>query len=81
MRTTIDVPDSLLRRAKTVAAKRKTTFRALVLDALERRLEESPGNFVLEDASAGSVGNAADVVSASAINDWIDASREGSFRP
>jgi len=81
MRTTIDVPDSLLRRAKTTAAKRNTTFRALVLDALERRLEESPKDFVLEDASTGSVQNPADVVSTSAINAGIDANRQTLIRP
>jgi hypothetical protein len=35
MRTTIDVPDELLHRAKIVAAERKTTLKALVLMGLD----------------------------------------------
>ncbi|MFA6286421.1 MAG: hypothetical protein WC661_03485 [Opitutaceae bacterium] len=35
MRTTIDVPDELLHRAKIVAAQRKTTLKDLVLVGLD----------------------------------------------
>jgi hypothetical protein len=35
MRTTIDVPDELLHRAKIVAAQRKTTLKELVLFGLD----------------------------------------------
>jgi hypothetical protein len=35
MRTTIDVPDELLHRAKIVAAQRKTTLKGLVLMGLD----------------------------------------------
>jgi hypothetical protein len=35
MRTTIDVPDDLLHRAKVVAAQRKQTLRELVLQGLD----------------------------------------------
>lgn len=35
MRTTIDVPDELLHRAKIVAAQRKTTLKELVLVGLD----------------------------------------------
>lgn len=35
MRTTIDVPDELLHRAKIVAAQRKTTLKELVLAGLD----------------------------------------------
>lgn len=35
MKTTIDVPDELLHRAKITAAQRKTTLKELVLQGLE----------------------------------------------
>lgn len=35
MKTTIDVPDDLLHRAKITAAQRKTTLKELVLQGLE----------------------------------------------
>lgn len=35
MKTTIDLPDELLHRAKVAAAQRKTTLRALVVTGLE----------------------------------------------
>lgn len=35
MKTTIDVPDDLLHRAKVVAAQRRTTLRELVVRGLE----------------------------------------------
>lgn len=35
MKTTIDLPDDLLLRAKIIAAQRKTTLRALVVTGLE----------------------------------------------
>ena len=35
MKTTIDLPDDLLHRAKITAAQRKTTLRALVVTGLE----------------------------------------------
>ena len=35
MKTTIDLPDELLHRAKITAAKRKTTIKALVVSGLE----------------------------------------------
>lgn len=35
MKTTIDLPDDLLHRAKIAAAQRKTTLRALVVTGLE----------------------------------------------
>lgn len=45
MRTTLDLPDDLLRRAKIAAAERGCTLRALFSHALERELmqpESSP---------------------------------------
>lgn len=38
MRTSVDIPDPLLRRAKKLARERGTTLRALVLDGLARVL-------------------------------------------
>jgi hypothetical protein len=38
MKTTIDLPDELLRRAKRTALERGTTLRAIVEDALTRAL-------------------------------------------
>jgi hypothetical protein len=42
MRTTLDIPDDLLKRAKIVAVERGATLRELVTDALRRELEGSP---------------------------------------
>lgn len=42
MRTTIDLPDDLLRRAKIVAIERKTTLRELVETAIVHELHASP---------------------------------------
>lgn len=41
MRTTLDLPDDLLKRAKIVAVERGATLRELVADALRRELEVS----------------------------------------
>ena len=38
MKTTVDLPDSLYRRAKIRAAERGTTLRALLLESLETHL-------------------------------------------
>lgn len=78
MRTTIDIPDPLMEQAKRVAARRKTSLRRLVLDALEQSLSEKPQAFVLRDASAGDVTGKVD---ASSINQAIDDQREGNFQP
>ncbi|HMO50156.1 MAG TPA: hypothetical protein PKE26_05485 [Kiritimatiellia bacterium] len=77
MRTTIDMPDQLVRRAKSVMAKRGITFRSLVIDALEQALEETPGKpFVLRDASAGYTANRRQRISSQTINQTIDQTRE-----
>ena len=39
MKTTIDLPDDLLHRAKIVAAQRKTTLKELVLQGLDYAIE------------------------------------------
>lgn len=43
MKTTIELPDSLGRKAKMLAAERRTTLRALVVEGLERVLAEKRG--------------------------------------
>ncbi|MEC5125185.1 hypothetical protein VSU19_00365 [Verrucomicrobiales bacterium BCK34] len=53
MRTTVDIPDSLMERAKK--HKGSMTFRPLVISALEKALAEETAPFVLQDASAGGV--------------------------
>lgn len=42
MKTTLDLPDDLLIEAKTLAARRKTTLRAVVESALRRELRPEP---------------------------------------
>ncbi len=78
MRTTIDMPDDLLKRAKPFLAKRKMTLRTLVIDAVERVIGAPPAPFVLRDASAGSGGEEGSV-SSEAINRAIDETRESGF--
>jgi len=39
MRTTLDLPDDVLRRAKIEAVERGSTLRQLVIDALQREME------------------------------------------
>lgn len=38
MRTTLDLPDDVLRRAKIEAVERRSTLRQLVIDALQREM-------------------------------------------
>ena len=42
MKTTLELDDALLREAKTVAAKRRTTLKAIVEHALRRELSPAP---------------------------------------
>lgn len=79
MRTTIDMPDDLLKRVKPLLAERKMTLRALVIDAVERAIETPSSSFRLRDASAGREGNNGEV-SAETINRAIDAAREPNFQ-
>lgn len=54
MKTSVEIPDTLFEKAKQIAAREKTTLRALIEDGLRRvvdeRREES-GSFRLRDAS------------------------------
>lgn len=44
MKTTIDIPDPLFRRAKSKAAERGQTLKEFVADALQARLETRAGS-------------------------------------
>lgn len=43
MKTTIELPDALLTEAKSVAAKRRTTLKAMIEHALKREIRFSEG--------------------------------------
>jgi hypothetical protein len=79
MRTTIDLPDVILQKAKRLAAERKTSVRALIIEALQASFNQRRVKFTLRDASFGD-GGAGEQVSMAAINEAIDASREMAFR-
>jgi hypothetical protein len=52
MKTTVDISDPLLRQARTVAAKRGTTLRALVEQGLRQVIDGKPAKpFKLKDGS------------------------------
>ena len=51
------------------------TLRSLVIDALERSLQDAPGEFVLRDASAG-YGGEGPGVTARDVNNAIDELRK-----
>lgn len=62
VKTTIEIPDPLLRAAQALARRRKTTLRALVEVALRRVLDEEKASgtrFTLRDASVDGNGLAA----------------------
>jgi Arc/MetJ-type ribon-helix-helix transcriptional regulator len=79
MRTTVDLPDALARRVKHWVAERRTTFRELVILALEQALEEDDRPFRLRDASAGDASS--ERIPSEAINRAIDNQRDLSFIP
>jgi len=43
MKTTLDIPDDVLLRAKSAAAKRGISLRELVTEAVKDKLDERPG--------------------------------------
>ncbi|MFK5924850.1 MAG: hypothetical protein QM496_21945 [Verrucomicrobiota bacterium] len=57
MRTTIDLPDTLMEQIKFHTSNKKVTFRSLLITALEKELSAEKKPFCLRDAS---VGNAED---------------------
>jgi hypothetical protein len=70
MRTSVDVPDPLLRRAKKLARDRRTTLRQLLVDGLRSMVERetSTGKHRMKDCSFGE-GGLVDGLS------WSDAER------
>lgn len=58
MKTTVDISDALLGRAKRLAEKTHRPLRALIEEGLRRVLDEPAGRsrFVLPDASVGRPG-------------------------
>lgn len=60
MKTTVQLPDSLLTRAKAIALREKTTLAALVEEGLravvQARSAQNEKPFVLRDASVGGNG-------------------------
>ncbi|MFT5469093.1 MAG: hypothetical protein ACI8UO_004208 [Verrucomicrobiales bacterium] len=82
MRTTVDIPDSLMARVKNRIHKQGTTFRTLVISALENAMEEdSPArDFQMRDASVGSSSKDGPVTS-DQINAAIDGIRDPESQP
>jgi hypothetical protein len=67
MKTTVDIPDTLLDEARKLAARERTTLRMLIVEGLRRIGIERrrSGTFKLRDASFGGDGMHPDVVGAS----------------
>lgn len=80
MKITLYLPERILRRVKKVATARNVTFRALVIDALERSLEVRSGKFRLRDAFVGAKPDGLKDLSPETVNRTINAQREHSFR-
>jgi hypothetical protein len=55
MRTTIDLPDDLFRRAKQLAAEEGRSLREVIIDAVQARLSSSvrTKGYVMPDCSVG----------------------------
>lgn len=69
MRTSFDIPDSLLKRAKALARQRRTTLRAVFLEGLRRVLDEQTTRrsaYELPDESFGEGG----VCEGVRLSDW-----------
>ena len=67
-KTTVELPDSLLREAKRVALRERTTVRALIERGLRGVLtsRRPPQVFVLRDASVGGDG----LTAGRSLGDW-----------
>ena len=68
MKTTVELPDSLLREAKRVALRERTTVRALIERGLRTVIggRRSSGRFVLRNASFRGDG----LVAGRSLRDW-----------
>lgn len=84
VRTTIDLSDSLLARARKLMVKRKLTLRALVEEGLRRVLDEEQAErerFVLPDASFKGTLGFADGVTEADISSLLREMNEGRTLP
>lgn len=79
MRTTVDIPDLLVKRIKSHTAERSISFRSLVIAALEKELAGDNGSFRLRDASAGDPKKG--LVSSEKINQDLNTIRDFDFQP
>ncbi len=79
MRTTVDLPESLMDRVKSRLSEQKLTFRALVIAALEQALHDEPKPFLLRDVAVGPASG--EKVSNATINRTMDDQRSPSFGP
>lgn len=79
MKTTVDIADDLLRRAKEVAAARNTTLRDVIERGLRREVEDRNTGYVLVDASFSGSGlqPGVDEGDWGAVRDLIYAGRGG----
>ena len=75
MKTTVEIPDSLLEDARRLAARQQTTLRVLIIEGLRRVVAERKrgGAFKLRDATFGGSGLQSDAVGADweRIRGWI----------
>jgi len=67
MKTTVDIPDSIIEEAKRVAARQDTTLRVLIIEGLRRVITERKraGNFRLRKATFRGKGLQSDMAGAS----------------
>ena len=72
------MPNGLSRKLKRVAVERKTTMRALIIDAIEQSLDEPKPRFSLRDASVGDA--MGQRMGPDGVNQAIDSLREPNFR-
>jgi hypothetical protein len=66
MKTTVEIPDTLLDEARKIAARQQTTLRVLIIEGLRRMVAERKraGAFRLRKATFGGDGLQADVAAA-----------------
>ena len=69
MKTTVDIAESMLLEAKTIAARDGVTLRSLIEDGLRRVIDERTAvtTFKLRDASYGEGGGVPGID----VNDWM----------
>ncbi|MCD6675453.1 MAG: type II toxin-antitoxin system VapB family antitoxin [Burkholderiaceae bacterium] len=78
MKTTIEIPDDLLLRAKREALARKTTLRAIVEEALQRALGPAPESVPsLRTVTWGAGGRGSRALDAKTVRSALAREREG----